>query len=115
MTSGNEGVEEPPVERVPPRDVAPAPAGPPGGRRRLALILALGVDFLQWVALPLFLTGALSPAVNVLDVAAAITMIALVGWHWAFAPAFIAELIPFVDLVPTWTLAVWIATRPRKP
>jgi len=38
----------------------------------------------------------------------------LVGFHWAFLPTFIAELLPFVDLVPSWTLAVWLATRTRN-
>jgi hypothetical protein len=38
-------------------------------------------------------------------------MVALVGWHWAFLPAFALELVPAVDLAPTWTLAVFIATR----
>ena len=38
-------------------------------------------------------------------------MLALVGWHWAFLPTFLAELIPFFDLVPTWTAAVFLATR----
>ena len=37
----------------------------------------------------------------------------LVGWHWAFLPAFIAEFTPGLDLVPSWTLAVVIATRHR--
>src|SRR4029453_14403993 len=35
----------------------------------------------------------------------------LLGWHWAFLPAFLTELVPFVDLVPTWTIAVFLATR----
>jgi len=30
----------------------------------------------------------------------------LLGWHWEFLPSFAAKLIPGVDLVPLWTLAV---------
>ena len=38
----------------------------------------------------------------------------LVGWHFAFLPTFVAELVPGVDLIPTWTAAVWLVTRRRK-
>jgi hypothetical protein len=68
--------------------------------------LAVAVDLSQ-VAL-----GA-TPVNDVVDVATAIAMVALVGWHWAFLPTFLAELVPFVDLVPTWTLAVMLSTRGR--
>ncbi len=40
-------------------------------------------------------------------------MIALVGWNWVFLPTFVTELMPFVDLAPTWTVAAFIATRER--
>jgi hypothetical protein len=75
-------------------------------RFRAALILALAADALQVVVFPLFSEGALSPADDVLDVAVAAILVRLVGWHWEFLPAFAAELVPGVDLVPFWTLAV---------
>jgi hypothetical protein len=71
--------------------------------------LAVLVDLAQFALLPAELT----PLNNAIDVATAIAMVALVGWHWAFLPTFLAELVPFVDLVPTWTLAAMIATRGR--
>jgi hypothetical protein len=71
--------------------------------------LALCVDLAQWALLP----AALTPLNNAVDVATGLALVALVGWHWAFLPTFLAELLPFVDLVPTWTLAVVIATRGR--
>jgi hypothetical protein len=37
-------------------------------------------------------------------------MTKLLGWHWAFLPTFAAELIPGLDLVPTWTAAVFYVT-----
>ncbi len=40
-------------------------------------------------------------------------LIRLLGWHWAFLPSFVVELVPGVDLVLTWTAAVWLATRGR--
>ena len=69
---------------------------------------------MQWVLLPIFSPGAASPAADVLDVIVAALLIRWLGWHWAFLPAFAAKLVPGVDMVPSWTLAVWIATRGRK-
>jgi hypothetical protein len=81
-----------------------------------ARIIALVVDLAQFALLP----AALTPANDVLDVVTAIVLVALIGWHWAFLPTFLTELVPFVDLVPTWTIAVFLATRgqdvtPRAP
>ncbi len=61
--------------------------------------------------MPLFAGGATEGFDAVLDIAVGATMVALVGWHWAFLPAFALELLPGVDLAPTWTIAVFIATR----
>lgn len=103
-------IEEPDVERVPSRrDRGGTPHG--SGRRRLALTIAIGADVIQWIAFPLFVWGGASPWNDVIDVIVAVVMFRLVGFHWAFLPAFVAELIPFVDLVPSWTAAVWLATR----
>jgi hypothetical protein len=70
------------------------------------MILALAADALQIFAVPLFGEGAFSPADDVLDVLVAVILVHLLGWHWEFLPAFAAELVPGVDLVPFWTLAV---------
>jgi hypothetical protein len=78
-------------------------------RAWIARGLAVFVDLAQVALLPAELT----PLNNGIDVATGIAMVALVGWHWAFLPTFLAEMIPFVDLVPSWTLAVMIATRGR--
>ena len=71
--------------------------------------VAVLVDFAQVALLPAELT----PLNNGVDVGTAVAMVGLLGWHWAFLPTFLAELVPFVDLVPTWTLAVLVATRGR--
>ncbi len=81
------------------------------GRVRAARILAVAADAVQLGLLPLFAGGAPTGFDAVLDVAVGIAMIALVGWHWAFLPAFALELVPAVDLAPTWTIAVFLATR----
>lgn len=93
---------------------APAPA-PATSRRRVvaAYVLAVAIDGLQFALLPFTLAGAAVPVVNAIDVATTIALTLLVGWHWAFLPTFLAEVLPVVELVPSWTLAVWIATRGR--
>ena len=78
----------------------------PRSRFRAAMILAIAADALQIFVFPLFGEGALSPADDVLDLAVAAALIHLLGWHWEYLPAFAAELVPGVDLVPFWTLAV---------
>src|SRR5438105_6929665 len=78
----------------------------PRSRFRAAMILAIAADALQIFVFPLFAEGALSPADDVLDLAVAAVLVNLLGWHWEFLPAFAAELVPGLDLVPFWTLAV---------
>jgi hypothetical protein len=80
---------------------------------RLAWGIAIAADALQIVAFPLFVEGGLSPADSVLDLVVAFLMIRLLGWHWAFLPTAAAKLIPGADLFPSWTAAVWFATRHR--
>src|SRR6266700_2335769 len=75
-------------------------------RFQTAMILSVAADALQIFVFPLFAEGALSPADDVLDLAVAAVLVRLLGWHWEFLPAFAGELVPGVDLVPFWTLAV---------
>jgi len=88
---------------------------PSSGRVRLARAIAISADFLQIVAFPLFLPGAASPWNDALDLAVAAALTLLLGWHWAFLPSFIAEIVPGLDLVPTWTAAAFFVTRRRGP
>jgi hypothetical protein len=83
------------------------------GRIRIARVIAVAADALQLGLFPAFGPGALSIVNDGLDVVVAATLVALVGWHWAFLPSFVAELVPGLDLVPTWTVAVWLGTRGR--
>jgi len=78
---------------------------------RLAWAVAIAADTLQIVAFPFFAEGGMSPADSVLDLIVAFVMIRLLGWHWAFLPTLAVELIPGVDLFPTWSAAVWFVTR----
>ncbi len=76
--------------------------------------VALLTDLVQWVVFPFFVSPLGWPVDAVLDVVTAGILIRLLGWHWAFLPGFLMELIPGVDMVPTWTVAVFLATRGRK-
>jgi hypothetical protein len=82
-------------------------------KHRLAWAIAIAADALQIAAFPLFAEGGLSPADTLLDLIVGFLMIRLLGWHWAFLPTLAAELVPGLDLFPTWTAAVWFVTRER--
>ena len=78
---------------------------------RLAWSIAVVADAIQILGLPLFAPGVISPADTALDLAVAALLARLLGWHWALLPSFVAELVPGLDLFPTWTAAVFFMTR----
>jgi hypothetical protein len=86
---------------------------------RLAWLVAIAADAIQITLLPLFVGGGFSPADVFLDVVVCTILTSLLGWHWAFLPAVAAELMPGLDLFPTWTAAVFYVTRqsarPEEP
>jgi hypothetical protein len=86
----------------------------PGPRFKSAMLLAVLADLLQIVILPLFAEGAASPADDGLDLAVAALMVYLLGLHWEFLPSFVGKLVPGVDLVPFWTMAVANVYRKSK-
>ena len=86
---------------------------------KVRLGIAFGVaalaDLLQIFLFPLFIEGALSPLNDVVDVAVGGSLTLLLGWHWVFLPSFAAELVPGLDLAPTWLAAVgWVALTRKK-
>lgn len=92
---------------IPPRDPGYA------ARIRWAWIVAIAVDAIQIGLFPL--SGGLSTWLDKpLDLLAMLVMWQLLGWSWAFLPTFVVELVPFVELVPTWTAAVFIVSRMRR-
>ena len=86
----------------------------PGPRLRAAMIVAILADVLQMVVFPLFVEGAASPADDILDLGIGAVLTSLLGWHWEFLPSFLVKLVPGVDLVPLWTLAVANVYRKQK-
>lgn len=85
-----------------------------GPRMKAAMALAVAADLVQMIVFPLFVEGAASPADDVLDLAMAGVLSFLLGWHWEFLPSFAGKLVPGVDLVPLWTLAVANVYRRTK-
>ncbi len=86
----------------------------PGPQFVTAMVLAIAADVLQIAVFPAFVEGALSPAEDLLDIGIAAMMVRLLGWHWEFLPSFFAKLVPGVDLVPFWTIAVANVWRKTK-
>jgi len=107
-----------PQQPTPPVSTAPVPIPHARGLSRqriwLARGIALFVDVLQIVLLPLVLGGAASPVVDALDIVTGIVLIAMLGWHWAFLPTILAEILPVIDVCPTWTIAVLFVTRKHR-
>lgn len=86
----------------------------PGPQFKTAMLLAVVADVLQLAVFPLFVEGALSPADDILDLGMAALLTNLLGWHWEFLPSFFAKLVPGLDLVPFWTIAVVNVWRKTK-
>lgn len=78
------------------------------------MTLAIVADALQLVVFPLFVEGAASPADDLLDLGMGAILTYLLGWHWEFLPSFVAKLVPGVDMVPCWTIAVASVYRKSK-
>jgi hypothetical protein len=78
-------------------------------RLRAAWIIAIVVDALQ---IGMQATGPFQILLDwPLDLLTGALMLWLLGFHWAFLPTLFAEAVPWLDVVPTWTIAVGIATR----
>jgi hypothetical protein len=77
-----------------------------------ALSIAVVADVLQWLAGPLGF-WIVDPLI---DIAAAILITKLLGFHALLLPTFVTELIPVANLLPTWTGCViaLIAIRKRE-
>jgi hypothetical protein len=71
----------------------PNGTGPTSSTRRIWLArgIAAAADLLQIAVFPVFSPGLASPLDAGLDVAVAVLMVLLVGWHVAFIPTFIIE------------------------
>jgi len=87
---------------------SPEPLTP--NRVRLAYGIAVATDVLQFALGPFGWTG----ADEVLDVAAMLLTMKLLGFHPLLLPTFALEIIPLVDMLPTWTACVALVVGLRK-
>jgi hypothetical protein len=76
-------------------------------------MVAVAADAVQLLAAPLFGEGFASPFDDLLDLAVAAILIKLLGFHWALLPTAAAEVVPALDLAPTWTASVLLITSSR--
>ena len=79
-------------------------------RVRFAYAVAVTADVLQLILGPV----GWAFADELLDVTAMILTWRLIGFHPLLLPTFALELIPVVDMVPTWTGCVAIVVTLRK-
>ena len=104
----------PSLARTTPVDPSPKSARWRNGRHLAALAIAIAADAIQCGLLPLFMEGAAAPWNDALDIGVGAALVALLGWHVVFLPAFLGELVPFLNLFPTWTATVlFVVTRKR--
>ena len=75
-----------------------------------AFAVAVATDALQMLMGPLGITF----ADEVLDVIAMILTWRLLGFHALLLPTFVLEILPIVDVLPTWTGCVGIVVAMRK-
>lgn len=87
-------------------------------RIALALTVAAIADMIQVPITVATATGALAAPAElfdlVVDCAVMGIMSALLGFHWLFLPSLVFEIIPGVDLLPTWTGCVAFVVWRRK-
>jgi hypothetical protein len=81
-------------------------------RIQLAFVVAILSDALQLGLGPLGWTF----VDEIIDVVAMILTSWLLGFHFLLVPTFLVELIPVVDMLPTWTgcVAVLVSIRKRE-
>ena len=84
----------------------------PYSKRRLVLALIIAVIADAFV----FLIGPFGWSFldEIVDVATALLLMLLLGFHPLFLPAFVVELFPMVDMLPTWTACVLVVAGLRR-
>ena len=79
-------------------------------RVRTAFVIAVAADIIQ------FLLGPLGWAFadQIIDVIAMLLTSWVIGFHPLLLPTFLIELVPIVDMLPTWTACVALVVSLRK-
>lgn len=79
-------------------------------RIRAAYTIAIATDLVQFGLGPFGWTF----ADEILDVVALIATTKLLGFHPLLLPTFLLELLPVIDVLPTWTGCVALVVAMRK-
>ena len=69
-------------------------------RAALAFLVAATSDIVSYA------TVFLPPVQWAVDIATALLLFMILGWQWALLPAFVAEAVPGLAVLPIWTLVV---------
>jgi len=72
-------------------------------RQLIALVVALLADSLHYFFWPLFFEGGVSPFDWAEDFIVTVILLVILGFRWELIAAFGLELVPFIDMFPTWT------------
>ena len=86
------------------------------GRIKAAFVVGILADVLQ-LPVSLSLLAGFIPAEGLdaaIDLAAAVAVNSLLGFHWALLPTFAVKLIPVADVAPTWTACVAFVAMQRR-
>jgi len=89
-------------------------------KRRIivAYTVAIVADLLELPISALELTVIGAPVAMflsfVLDAVVFGIMMFLLGFHWLFLPSFLVEVVPGLDMLPTWVGCVFFVVRQRK-
>lgn len=81
-------------------------------RVAIAFAVAAAADVIQWI----FAGTTLVPVWfdDAVDLVAMVGLWRLLGFHFLLLPAFLAEVVPVVELLPTWLLTVAYIARIRS-
>jgi hypothetical protein len=89
-------------------------------RKRIltAYAVAIVADLIEFPIAALELTVIGAPVAMflsfVLDVLVFGIMTFVLGFHWLFLPSFLVEVVPGLDMLPTWVGCVFFVVRQRK-
>jgi hypothetical protein len=87
-------------------------------RIKLAYAIAIIADVLEFPITGAEMTILGAPggeaAASFLDCVVMVAMTKLLGFHWVFVPSFLVEIVPGLDLLPTWVGCVAFVVWQRK-
>jgi hypothetical protein len=87
-------------------------------RVAIAYTVAILADLIEFPITAAEVTVIAAPAAEglaiVVDAVAFGIITKLLGFHWMLLPSFCVEVIPGIDMLPTWVGCVWFVVRQRR-